>query len=71
MVAIVSTTTLLNHMIANIVTISTFCPHMQMFTEMQICINRRYRLTYRGAQTIIRKTHKFAFVTRIETAIYA
>ena len=58
-------------MIINIVTISTFCQQFQGFTEMQICIHRPYRLTYRGAQRIIRKTHKIAFVTRIETAIYA
>lgn len=71
MFARVGTNTLLHPMIANIVTISTYCPQYQAFEERQIWLNRRYRLTYRGAQRIISKSHPSSIVTRIDTAIYA
>ena len=66
-----TTLTHYKNMIANIVTISTYCPQYQAFEERQIWLNRRYRLTYRGAQRIITKTHPSSIVTRIQTVIYA
>lgn len=57
--------------IANIITISTHIPSRNAYQESKIWLMRRYKLTHRGAQRIIRKHGEIGFVTRIETAIYA
>jgi hypothetical protein len=57
--------------IANIITISKHIPSRNAYEESQIWLIRPYKLTYLGAQRIIRKGGNGGFVTRIETAIYA
>ena len=41
--------------IANIITVSTFSAFYNAFEERQIWLVRPYRLTYRGAERILRK----------------
>jgi len=59
--------------IANIVTISTFSAFYNAFEERQIWLVRPYRLTYRGAERILRKLNTLGdgSVVRIETAACA
>jgi hypothetical protein len=55
----------------NIITVSTYIPSRNAYQEGQMCLIRPYKLTYLGAQRIIRKHGSTGFVTRIETSIYA
>lgn len=55
-------------MIANIVTLSTYCPHYCAHTERTVWIVRPYRLTYTGAARILRRTGQLGLgsVVRLE-----
>ena len=59
--------------IANIVTISTYSAFYNAYEERQIWLIRPYRLTYRGAERILRKLNTLGdgSVVRIETAVCA
>lgn len=59
--------------IANIITISTYSAAYNAHTERTIWIVRPYRLTYRGAERILRRDNQLGdgSVVRIETAIIA
>jgi hypothetical protein len=60
--------------LANICTVSCFCSRYNAFAERTIWLIRPYKLTYKGAERILRKegwiTDPSASVVRLETAIF-
>ena len=59
--------------IANILTVSTYSAAYNAHTERSVWLIRPYRLTYRGAERILRKLNTLGdgSVVRIETAVCA
>ena len=55
--------------IENVITFTQFSRSQNAHYEQTKWLQRPYRLTYKGAERIIRKEHPSANVTRIETLI--
>lgn len=60
-------------MIANIITLSTYCPHYRAHTERTVWLMRPYCLTYTGAARILRRSGQLGSgsVVRLECASIA
>ena len=60
-------------MLANIITLSTYCPQHRAYTERTVWLMRPYRLTYTGAARILRRTNQLGSdsVVRLECASVA
>jgi hypothetical protein len=59
--------------IANIATVSTYSPAFKAHTERTLWIVRPYRLTYKGAERILRREGRLGdgTVVRLETTLCA